>query len=647
MDHGDTALIPLPDGFQLSSLQSTATLVTAAIASQQTTAACPQCHDLSQRVHGQYLRTVADLPWSGRRVVLKLTVRKFVCGTPTCPQRIFTERLETFLLSHARMTNRLRAVVQALGMTTGGEGGERFAPKLGMTVSAPTLLRHMRHLPLPSAPPVSCLGVDDWAWKKGQTYGTILIDLDRHCPVEVLPDREASTVATWLQAHPSVTVISRDRAGAYADAARHGAPHAQQIADRFHLLKNVRETLQRVLERLHVFLPRLPEEVRLSGVPATAQGHGAQPLPQHAVDGAPSYRHMTAQPRLPPTSETPKQSYRRLRREQRSATYDTVRALMQQGSSQREIARRLHLSERTVARFVHAEVYPELLGHTSTLRRSILDPYKVFIAQRCQEGCWNGTQLYAELQEQGFVGSLALLRNFLTQLRKHSLFPNTSQASVPISHRPSLLDPFKSYLLQRWNEGCWNNRLLYSEICGQGFAGSHSLVSQFLARVRQQRWQSSETPMEETHTTVSLPSDGPPYRENLRRISARRAAWLLFFPVEHLTERQQDQREQVRTCHPEVEDACHLVQTFRQMLTDHQAEAVEPWLTGATQSALPEFTRFARHMARDAAAVQAACSSLVSNGQVEGQITRLKLLKRQMYGRANFDLLRLRVLYRE
>ena len=197
-----------------------------------------------------------------------------------------------------------------------------------MTVSAPTLLRHMRHLPLPSAPPVSCLGVDDWAWKKGQTYGTILIDLDRHCPLEMLPDREASTVATWLQAHPSVTVISRDRAGAYADAARHGAPHAQQIADRFHLLKNVRETLQRVLERLHVFLPRLPEEVRRSGVPATAQGHGAQPLPQHAVDGAPSYRHMTAQPRLPPTSETPKQSYRRLRREQRSATYDTVRALM-------------------------------------------------------------------------------------------------------------------------------------------------------------------------------------------------------------------------------------------------------------------------------------------------------------------------------
>ena len=211
-------------------------------------------------MHGHYARTVADLACAGRRVVLQLRVRKFVCGTPTCPQQIFTERRLEFVQSYARMTNRLRDALIALGMTTGGEGGERLAPKLGMRVSAPTLLRQMRRIVLPLPPPVHLLGVDDWSWKKGQTYGTILVDLERHRPIDLLPDRTSATTEAWLRAHPDIDWVSRDRGGEYSAAARAGAPQARQVADKFHLLKNLREALQKELERKQSVLPEHPEE---------------------------------------------------------------------------------------------------------------------------------------------------------------------------------------------------------------------------------------------------------------------------------------------------------------------------------------------------------------------------------------------------
>src|SRR5262249_55426903 len=158
------------------------------------------------------------------------------------------------------MANHLREALVALGMTTGGESGERLAPKLGMSVSAPTLLRQMRRVGIPDAESVRLLGVDDWAWKRGQTYGTILVDLERHRPVDLLPDRTSATTEAWLRIHPEVELVSRDRGGEYAAAARAGAPQAQQVADKFHLLKNLRESLQKLLERKQSCLPEEVEE---------------------------------------------------------------------------------------------------------------------------------------------------------------------------------------------------------------------------------------------------------------------------------------------------------------------------------------------------------------------------------------------------
>src|SRR5947209_11742072 len=263
--------LPLPDGLCISSAHATATILVVHVACQRSCAACPLCQQTSERVHGNYVRTVADLPCAGRRVILSLTVRKFVCSTPTCPRQIFTERISDLVQSYARRTNRLREALVALGLATSAEVSERLAPALGMLVSASTLLRRLREVACPPPLSVRILGVDDWSWKKGQTYGTILVDLELRKPIELLADRKEETLTAWLLTHPEIDVISRDRGGEYAAAARKGAPQAQQIADKFHLVKNLRDGLKELMARKQKVLPEV-EEASPDGISLRAQG---------------------------------------------------------------------------------------------------------------------------------------------------------------------------------------------------------------------------------------------------------------------------------------------------------------------------------------------------------------------------------------
>ncbi|HEY6407825.1 MAG TPA: transposase family protein [Ktedonobacteraceae bacterium] len=215
-----SSLFLLPDTIAIVAMYPTKTHLTIQVACMLKNAACPLCQHPSERIHGSYGRTVADVPCGGRRVTLALTVRKFVCGTPDCPRKIFTERLPALVQSYARMTNRLRDTLVALGLATSAEVSERLAPLLGMLVSAPTLLRRLRAVACPPPKSVRILGVDDWAWKKGQTYGTLLVDLELHKPIELLPDRKEETLTAWLLNHPEIDVISRDRGGEYAAAGK-------------------------------------------------------------------------------------------------------------------------------------------------------------------------------------------------------------------------------------------------------------------------------------------------------------------------------------------------------------------------------------------------------------------------------------------
>jgi transposase len=220
MSSVDTKLLAsvflLPDFMVIESVYPTKTLLTIQVACTLKSALCPLCQYPSERIHGRYGRSVADVPCAGRKVTLALTVRKFVCTTPDCPQKIFTERLPDLVQSCARMTNRLSETLQTIGFATCGELGERLTPKLGMQVSGPTLLRRMRTRSCPAPVSVRILGIDDWCWKKGMMYGTLLVDLESRKPIELLADRSAETAEAWLRTHPEVEVVSRDRGGDYA-----------------------------------------------------------------------------------------------------------------------------------------------------------------------------------------------------------------------------------------------------------------------------------------------------------------------------------------------------------------------------------------------------------------------------------------------
>ena len=265
------------------------------------------------------------------------------------------------------------------------------------------------------------LGIDDWSWKKGQIYGTLLVDLERSKPIELLPDRREETVKAWLLTHPEIEVISRDRAGAYAAAAKKGAPQAQQIADKFHLLLNLREKLKELMARKQKLLPQV--EVSTSkAIADKVRGAPSACVPSSSsapVGGSKSFRHMSPYPRVTPSrsmpipsAETPSQ----ISRANRSARYEAVRTLHQQLVSQREIARHLSLSRNTVRKFLQAEAAPP--RSRPPYRGSILDPYKPYILERWKSGCWNGVQLLEEIKNLGSTGSDALFRSFMTHVRK-------------------------------------------------------------------------------------------------------------------------------------------------------------------------------------------------------------------------------------
>jgi transposase len=573
MDYLDTTspFLPLPDGLVITALLATETQLVVQVACRSPTACCPLCQLPSDRIHGHYGRTVMDLPCAGRRVMLALTVRKFVCRTPICPRQIFTERLPDLVQSYARITNRLRDALIALGLATSAEVCARLAPKLGMQISPPTQLRLLRTVSCTSPTSVRILGIDDWSWKKGQIYGTLLVDLERRRPIEILPDRKEETVEAWLLTHPEIEVVSRDRGGEYAAAARKGAPQAQQVADKFHLLLNLREKLKELMARKQKLLPHV-ETTTADTLPASG-----------AAEVSKSFRRMSPDLRVASSGSAPllaEETPSQISRSNRYARYEAVRTLHQQALSQREIARRLKLSRQTVHRFLTAEIFPE--RSQPPYRGSVLDPYKPYILDRWQSGCWNGTQLYQEVKMRGYAGSDSLFRLFISQLRKQH---------------------------QR--------------------AGTASVLT-----------------LDTSGAQVKVQASSPPKPSPQRRMSPTRACWLCVCQQAKLDEKQRQHVEQIRAAHCDLDTAYQLSQAFVTMLTEHRAQDLDDWLIQAKQSGIRELKSFAQGIRRDYAAVRAAFTSPWSNGQTEAQVNCLKLQKRLMFGRANFDLLRLRVLRR-
>src|SRR5947207_5895560 len=250
----NTPLFPLPEGLEMTSISDTAEELLIGVTSHRSSSPCPQCSMPSTAIHSSYQRHPRDLPCVGRPIRLVFTVRKFFCRNPNCSRKVFAERLPDFIEASSRLTKRLRTSVQDIGFATCGKGGEHLSDKLGMGISDATMLWSLFLVPLPQVGKVRVVGVDDWSWRRGKRFGTILVNLETHKIVDLLADREAESVRRWLAAHPQVEVVSRDRGKTYIDGATSGAPQATQVADRWHIISNLGDAVEEFLIRAHIRL---------------------------------------------------------------------------------------------------------------------------------------------------------------------------------------------------------------------------------------------------------------------------------------------------------------------------------------------------------------------------------------------------------
>jgi transposase len=356
-------------------------------------AICPECQTRSDRIHDRYVRRPLDQPWRGWTVRLRLRVRRFVCLNAACPRVTFSEDFGPALRRRAQRTTACTQLLTAIACALGGEAGARLAGQAGVPVSPDTLLRLERQAADIDAPTPRVLGVDDFALRRGRRYGTLLVDLETHRPIDLLHGRDADTLADWLRDHPGVEILVRDRAEAYAEGARSGAPTAQQVADRFHLLQNATAALNEVLQGRR-------RRVEIAARPETP---GTPPV----LDPT----SLVVPPADPPLSQTEqRQADARARR---VARWEAVRDLRAQGVSLRQIARDLGLARQTVRRLAatpepprNQRVRPPRPGG---LTSPTLAPYVSYLQDRWQDGCTNASQLYREIVAQGYGGSRSLL----------------------------------------------------------------------------------------------------------------------------------------------------------------------------------------------------------------------------------------------
>lgn len=497
----------------------------------QKVANCPECGRQSKRRNGHYCRHPADLPCAGYAVRFQLTVPRFFCDNRECQRRTFAAVFPDTLRRYARRTNRLTSQQQHVGFTVSGEVGSRLLQLLGMLTSPDTLLRLVRQAPEIAVATPRVLGVDDWAKRKGQAYGTILVDLETHKVVDLLDCRSAESFALWLKEHPGVEVITRDRGADYVEGASSGAPDAVHVADRFHLFQNMVDALRRMLEKQ-------PKTLREAARAVTAE---VQELANLEAD-----------------KKEPEQRERQPT--ERELRFAEVKHLQAQGWKKRAVARYLNMSRRTVAKYFELDECPQ----------------------------WP------------------------------SRLQNTSGVT-----------PYVDHLRRRWQEGCQNIVKLHEELGNMGFDGHYSSVYRAIARMLERG---------------ELSRDGAPLRVSVTRLSPTAASWLLIHPDERLDDEQLRLRDKLCTLSADIERARQLAQSFFKLLRERLPDRLDDWLTEAEQSGIKVLRNFAIGLRRDYDAVRAALCYEWSSGQVEGQINRLKLLKREMYGRANFDLLRKRVL---
>jgi transposase len=519
-------LLPHLAGVIVEEVKAAAGLLLLVARARAATAACPACGTVSGRVHSRYARTLADAAIGGRQAVILLTARRFFCTSPACKARTFAEQVDGLTSRYARKTPLLAGVLGSIAVALAGRAGSRLASGLAVPASRQVMIRLVMATPDPAAAPPRVLGVDDFATRRGQHYGTLIIDIETGAPLDLLEGRDAQPLADWLAAHPGVEVICRDRAGSYADGARTGAPGAVQVADRFHLWQNMAKAVEKCVAAHRACLagpPPVPAEEQVTPRP--------EPEPARQPDPAGKYAERTRR------------------------HHELVHRLRAEGRGLREIARHLGWGLHTVQRLDRAATWQELA-----------------------DGRWQGP-------------------------------------------RPSKLDPFKPYLDQHADRAHGSIRRLFLEIQALGYDGSYPLVRDYLARNSPAR--------------QPLPPAPPTVRDVTN--------WLCRRP-DTLTEDEKLRLKAILDRCPELQAASGQVRAFAVMITELTGQNLPQWMAAARDAGLPGISSFAKGLEQDLDAVTNGLTMNWSSGPVEGRVNHIKMIKRQMFGRAGLPLLRKRVL---
>ncbi|MET7481150.1 ISL3 family transposase [Streptomyces sp. NPDC005648] len=512
-------------------VQVTAVYVTAAEVAIEAAACgrpppCPDCGSSGRRVHSRYMRRIAERPAVGKPLVISLCVRRFFCDGASCQRRTFVEQVADLSERYRRHSVGLRRWMQAIATFLGGRPGQRMCRTLQLPTGRTHLLGLLAAPAVPEQAP-RVLGVDEFAFRKGWRYGTVLVDIEGARVVDVLPDRDAATFAAWLREHPGAEIICRDRASAYSSAVRDAAPDAQEIADRWHLLKNLSSAVEKTCHQHRPCLRKQADADR-------------DAEPRRILNPLPP-------PTLPPT----KMAVRTVDR------YSDIHRLLAQKLSISEIARRLHLDRKTVRHFRDTSLDELLASSRHGRPKGVLEPFTAYLTERFTDGVTSPTDLFREIRGRGYQGSDLPVRRYVTGLKTGTVEP--ARGAIP---------------------------------------------------------------------------------------SPRKITTWIMVPRGTLKRREEEELLKIRLACPDIARTCDLAWTFHNLLQHRRGHQLLEWVRQAEHDAPAPILSFAQGLCLDLDAVTAGLTLPWSSGIVEGHVNRIKTIKRQMYGKATFRLLRTRILLR-
>lgn len=568
---------------------------------------CPSCDQESNRIHSQYERKPLDVSWGNYPLHLNLKVFRFFCDNPLCRQRVFCQRHAEFLSVHAQATTRFNETMQQMAQELGGEGGCRLGFRLGIRRSADTYLRHLKQKPLSMSTVSRVIGIDDWAWRKGHHYGTIICDLERGEVIDILPDREDATVVAWLQAHPNIEVITRDRAKCYREAATTGAPQAVQIADRWHLLKNLTDAVKRTLEGYQPLLKEMSFAISVHFAETNTPQPYVATQTYHPLEIPDDIETLEIQ--LQDTSLAPAIRRRLL--------HSLIHRFRDANIPIKEMMARTGVSRATLYRYFNNDVVSITVIQPPDEAEKPLSASQLRHEQIGQ--LRDGGVTIAEIMRQVGVSRATVYRVLTTMNKSHKgqrdYFPGVELRS------------WSNRFDELWQAGYRNPEHIWHSLRQEAYAMSFARVRMAVYR---QVNPLSTTPKGILSQYVYRP---------------RKAAWCFALDPLKLDKIDYQFLLMCLQMSPEFLQLYTLAQAFHRLIVHRRSLALfEYWIAQALSAPFPEMQQFARGLLQDESAVRAALTSTWSNGPVEGQVLRLKLKRRSMYGRGSLDLLKRRIM---